>query len=148
MFLDDLLKLADAQTTTYSTASGSTLNTVAVGESYEGAWFYCRVDTTFVTGAGVCFAEFQLQTDTLSTMNAGTTLLNSATFPVATLVRGFEYKARIPPGVKQFLRGYMKVTSHEHVALGAGSDTDFFSTAVYDMFIVKDVEVANTGVLA
>ena len=62
MFLDDLLKLADAQESTISVASTSHIDIIAAGDSYEGAWFYARVDTAFVAGAGEPNGMFSIQT--------------------------------------------------------------------------------------
>lgn len=150
MFLDASLILAETLTTTYSTASTSYVDTLARGETYEGAWFYCVVNTLFTVGGGAPYAKFQLQTSPATNFtDAGTvTLLASATKNAAANTAGLIYKARIPSGVRRYLRGYFQVTAPNNLILASGNDTIYFATASYDMYIVKDVDIDSSGALA
>ena len=133
MFLDDLLKLADAQESTVSVASTSYIDTLAAGDSYEGAWFYARVDTAFTDGAGSPTATFSVQTGDAITCD--TTLVSSTALLSASLTAGAEVKLRIPPGAKRYIRGYVTVAD--------GTEAKRFSAGKWDMFIVKDVDMGG-----
>ena len=134
MILDKLAVFADAQSTTTSVASTDVIDTLAAGDSYEGAWFVVRVDTAFVAKNGAPATIFQLQTSPSSNFtDAGTTTLaQSASYLVAQLTAGKFWAVRIPPGAKRYLRGYKYVSNYS-----AGSID--ISTCAYDMFIVKDI---------
>ena len=134
MYLDDLLKLADAQVSTVTAASTSYIDTLAAGDSYEGAWLYIRIDTA-VTASGSATVDFALQTDDDSTFPSATTLISSGAIAKASLIIGKEIKLRIPPGAQRYLRGYVTVASGP-LLLGK-----------WDMFIVKDVDI-QSNVLA
>lgn len=128
MFLDDLLKLADAQESTASVASTSYVDTIAKGDSYEGAFFYVRIDTA-VTASGSATVDFALQTDDTSTFPSATTLVSTGAVAKATLISGKSYKIRIPAGAERYLRGYATVA------------TGPLLTGKWDMYIVKDVDI-------
>ncbi len=137
MYLDGLLKFADAQTDTESAASTNVVDTLAKGDvnasSQSGAYFYVRIDTTFVIDSGAPTAQFQLQTSAQEDFTGGAdTMVQSAAFVVANLTAGTEIKMPIPTGALRYIRGYIVTTS---------SSTTRFTTAVYDMFIAKDVEI-------
>ena len=144
MILDALLIFADGQTTTYSSASTNYVDTLATGENYQQSFFYARVDTLFVAGAGTPYASFQLQTSEVSTFGEYTVLTASTTLPASSLIAGYTVKAPVPAGVKRYLRGYLAVTGPTGYPVASGEDTNYFSTAVYDMFIVKDVDIDNS----
>ncbi|MFA5217139.1 Bbp16 family capsid cement protein [Sulfuricurvum sp.] len=130
MILDDLLKLADAQESTVSVASTSYIDTIAAGDSYEGAWLHVRVDTA-ITASGSATVNFALQTDDDSTFPSATTLVETGAVAKAVLVAGKEYKIRIPPGAERYLRGYVTIASGPLL------------TGKWDMFIVKDVDMGG-----
>lgn len=131
MILDSLLKLADAQESTVSVASTSYIDTLAKGDSYEGAWFLIRIDTA-VTASGSATVDFALQTDSDTGFATDLkTLVSSGAIGKASLIKGKEIKLRIPPGALRYLRGYATVASGP---LTAGK---------WDMWIVKDVDMGN-----
>lgn len=135
MFLDDLLKLADAQESTVSVASTDYIDTIAKGDAYVGAWMYIRIDTAFVAGAGAPTATFQLQTAAATNFDGGTTLTASSALIAADLIAGKEVKLRIPVGVLRYIRGYMVVDS--------GLEAKRFSAGKFDIYLVKDVDSGN-----
>jgi hypothetical protein len=70
------------------------------------------------------------------------TLITTAATLVSGLTAGTQFKVRIPPGCKDYIRGYKSVTNYTTAcALGACG---------YSMYILKDVDipVANPDVLA
>ena len=139
MILDDLLKLADAQSSTVSVASTSYIDTQAGGDSYEGAWFYFRVDTLFAS-EGTVTCDIQLQTSANTTFSgartATYTLVSSSALEFSTFVAGYVYKVRIPPRAQRYIRG--------HIVVSPNSGANYATSAIYDMFIVKDVDVDRT----
>jgi len=143
MFLDDLLKLADAQESTVSVASTSYIDTVAKGDAYVGAYFYVRIDTAYTVGAGTPNARFAIETASDTGFTADfVELTSSDTFVAATLVAGKEVKLRIPPGAQRYIRGYQTcqglITA---ISTAEISDTHQFGAGKFDMFIVKDVDI-------
>ena len=144
MILDGLLVLCEDTTTTTSVASSSTVNTVAVGDAYEGAWFYVQVSTAFTALVGAPTTSFLLETSSVEafTSDVNTLITTTATL-VAGLTAGTQFKARIPPGAKKYIRGYKSVTNYAAASIA-------LATCGYSMYIVKDVEipVQNPDVLA
>lgn len=106
-------------------------------DAYVGNWFVVRVAAT--AGApmsNVGTMQFQLQTSTdsgfvggLSTGN-DVTLCQSSAFSFGTLTAGKFYAARIPSGMKRYLRAYYVV---------AGGNA--FPSLTTDSFIVRDVDL-------
>ena len=139
MILDALALLSDAQNSTVSVASTNVIDTVAAGDSYEGAWFVARVDTAFTTATTVPTFTFQLQTAATEDFSGATpaTLIQSAAYLASQLTAGKFWAARIPPGCKRYLRGYKVVST----ITGA----NYVTAAVYDMFIVKDIALLVNG---
>jgi hypothetical protein len=136
MYLDDLLKLADAQESTATVASTSYIDTLAKGDSYEGAWLYIRIDTAVDSAGGAGTVNFALETDSDSGFATNLkTLVSTGVIAEATLIKGYEAKVRIPPGALRYLRGYVTIAGE---ALTAGK---------WDMYIVKDVDI-NSNRLA
>lgn len=134
MILDNLALLADALENTLSVASTSTIDTLAAGDAYVGAWFVARVDTAFTAGAGAPTATFQLQTSANENFSGGaTTLINSSAYLAAALTAGKIFVGRIPPGSLRYLRGYKVVDD--------GTSTKRFSAGKFDMYIVKDIDL-------
>ena len=135
MILDNSLLLGDAQTITTG-ASTNVVDTLAAGDSYEGAWLYVAVNEVFVTAGTAGTLQIQLQTSSLENFEGSATqsvtLSQSAAIAEATLVAGYEmYKVRIPPGAKRYLRTYMVV----------GTDTGTITTGKLDMYIAKDAPI-------
>ena len=130
MILDDLLKLADAQESTVSTASTSYVDTIAKGDSYEGAWLYVRIDTA-CTSAGATTVDFALQTDDNTSFSSATTLVSTGATAKASLTSGKEFALRIPAGAERYIRGYVTVATGPLLA------------GKWDMFIVKDVNIPS-----
>ncbi len=130
MLLDIRARFADAQETTVSAASTDVIDTVAAGDSYEGAWFVSRIDTATTSG-GSATVTFQLQTAATEDFTGDTaaTLIASTAFPVADLTAGKYYAARIPPGAKRYLRAYQVIATAD---LTAGK---------FDHFITNDIDV-------
>ena len=142
MILDSLALLSDDQTTTTSVASTDLINTVAAGDSYEGAWFYVQVSTAF-TATGAPTTQFELQTSATEAFTVTATLCQTSAYLVADLTAGKQFKMRIPPGALRYIRGYKKVTNY-------ATGTIVLSACGYTMAIVKDVgiPVASPDVLA
>ena len=144
MILDSLLVLAEDVTTTTSVASTSTVNTVAAGDSYAGAWFYVQVSTAFTAALGAPTTSFLLETSSVEAFTSDCiTLITTAALVVADLPAGKQLKVRIPPGAKKYIRGYKSVTNYAAASIA-------LATCGYTMMIVKDVEipVQNPDVLA
>jgi len=138
MFLDDLLKLADAQESTISVASTSYVDTQAGGDSYEGAFMYVRIDTAFVaTGSPNASWAIETADDTAFSTNL-TTLCQTGTTLASALTIGTEFKVRIPSRARRYVRGKLNVAVHGAVAI---SDTHKFTAGKFDQFITKDVDV-------
>lgn len=133
MILDALTTFSDAQSSTLAVASTDIIDTLAAGDSYEGCWFVARVDTAF-TKVGAPTVVFQLQTcaDSDFGTSAPVSLCVSASYVAANLVAGKFVAMRIPHGAKRYLRGYKVITVYNGV--------DYWTAAVYDMFIVKDID--------
>ena len=130
MFIDALTVFSDAQAVTVSAASTNYMDTLAAGDSYEGAWLVFRVETAFTAG-GAATMQVDLQTDDNSSFSSATTLctLPGGAIAVATLVAGLIRKVRIPPGAERYLRGYYTVSTGPMTAGNA------------DLFITKDVDL-------
>jgi len=137
MILDALLKFADAKESTNSEGGASYIDTITEGEAYVGCFVVARVDTAYTAGAGGPHIIFKLITSDSVTTNhsSAITLCQSATYVAAQLTAGKYWVARIPPGVKRYLHGY-KYSSDS----GNGRR---FSAGKWDMFIVKDIDLAN-----
>lgn len=133
MFIDYLATFSDAQNSTVSAASTNVVDTVAAGDAYVGAWFVTRVDTAFTTATAVPTFTFQLQTAATEDFSGATplTLVQSAAYLASQLTAGKYWAARIPPGVKRYLRGYKVVSTN--------TGANYVTAAVYDMFIVQDI---------
>ena len=142
MFLDDLLKLADAQESTVSVASTSYIDTLAAGDSYEGAWMYVRVDTAFTAGAGEPHGKWSIETSETTDFAGTTVLASSDTYLAAELTAGKEIKIRIPAGARQYLRGYFTARAGLYGET-AIADVDKFGSGKWDIFIVKDVDLGS-----
>jgi hypothetical protein len=137
MILDDRAQFSDAQENTTSVASTDVIDTVAAGDSYEGAWFVALVDTAFTANSATPTNTFQLQTSDTEAFLGGSnaqTLVQSAAYIYTDLTAGKFFAARIPPGAKRYLRGY-KLTAGET----AGSAV--YSAGKFDMFITKDIDL-------
>lgn len=135
MILDGLLVLDDTMTTTTSCASTNVINTVAAGDSYEGAWFVVQIDTSF-TATGAPTTVFQLQTSDLETFldTDDVTLCQTASTLVAGLTAGTRFAIRIPPGAKKYIRGYKSITNYSAPSIAV-------TASAYSMFIVKDIDM-------
>lgn len=129
MFIDATTMMADAQESTVTAASSSYIDTLAAGDSYEGAWFVVRIDTACTTGDSAT-VKFELETDTASGFATNKkTLAGFGAIAAATLVKGYTLAVRIPPGAYRYLRGYTTV------AVGS------LLTGKWDMMIVKDKDL-------
>lgn len=136
MILDALAVLGDAQSSTVSAASTSYVDTLATGQQYDGCLFVNRIDTAFAS-SGTTTCTFQLQTSDDSSFldSTSATLAASSAFTASQLTAGMMWVAKIPPkGVKRYIRGY-KVMS-------ANSGANYWTSCIYDTFIVKDVDVS------
>jgi hypothetical protein len=133
MYIDALALFSDAQNSTVSVASTNVVDTLAAGDSYEGAWFVVRVNTAFTTATTVPTFTFQLQTAETEDFSGATpaTLVASAAYLASQLTAGKFWAVRIPPGAKRYLRGYKVVSTN--------TGANYVTAAVYDMFIVKDI---------
>ena len=139
MFLDDLLKLADAQESTVSVASTSHIDTLAKGDAYVPNFAYIRIDTAFTAGAGQPNASFKIQSSSSSTFASDVnTLCESETLLASSLIAGKEYKLRLASGAKRYIRGYMTVGVHGGTAI---SDTHKFGAGKFVIFLVTDVDI-------
>lgn len=130
MIQDKLARFSDAQAITTSSASTDVINTLAAGDSYEGAWFVAGIDTTVAGGASVT-TTFQLQTSANEDFStSAATLVQSAAYLTASLTAGKMFVARIPPGARKYLRAYKVV-----------GGTGVLTAGAYDFYIVKDIDV-------
>ena len=133
MILDSLLLLDDDLTTTTNVASSSVIDTVAAGDSYEGAWFFVQVSTSF-TATGAPKTSFQVQTSATEAFTVVATLVASSEYLVAELPAGTFIKMRIPPGAKRYIRGYKYISNYT-------SSTIVLTACAYSMYICKDVSI-------
>ena len=148
MILDASLKLVDSLANTLCAASTNIIDTVAAGDSYEGAWFYVNIVTLPTQVLGTNFLQFQLQTSAATNFGAADTLVQSSTLTVATCATGYVWRTRIPPLAKRYLRGYLVNSKDGGDVSGDGDDTNTISGLGYSMSIVKDVDMNQSGVLA
>jgi hypothetical protein len=142
MLLDNSLLLEDEeQTATTSAASTDYIDTLAAGEAVEGAWIVFKVGATaFTAQVGAPTVVFQLQTDSASTFGSDgsttaiTLCASSAALVAALTASTVMYKARIPAGVKRYIRAYKSVSNYSAgtIALAGGT---------WQAFIVKDVDI-------
>lgn len=139
MFQDILATFSDAQSSTISAAFTDYISTVSTsalrGNAYVGCFAVARVDTSFAA-TGVTTCTFQLQTsDDANFLDSTTaTLAASSAFTAAQLTAGKMWAVRIPSsGMKKYLRMY-KVMS-------ANTGGNFWTVAIYDGFIVADIDV-------
>lgn len=135
MMLDALAVFADAQADTLSAASTDVVDTLAAGDSYEGAWLNVRIDTAYAVITGSPTNTFQLQTAPDSTFNVGAvTLAQSAALLYTDMVANeYVWKVRIPPGAKRWLRVYKVTTT-------SGGSNYFFNAGKFDAFITLDID--------
>ena len=136
MILDSLLLLAEDVTNTMSLASTSTIDTVAAGDSYEGAWFVVQVSTSFTAGLGAPTTIFQLQTSATEAFGTSVdvTLIATGATLVAGLPAGTFFKVRIPPGALRYIRAFKLVSNYASTTIALGA-------CGYSMFITKDVTI-------
>lgn len=129
MIKDLLAVFSDAQTTTTSAASTDYIDTLVAGDAYVGNWFVGQIDTVPTITNGQPSLLFQLQTSAESSFTDVTsvTLIASVTYISSQLTAGKFFAARIPLGVKRYLRGYTVKTAN-------------FAALAYDMYIVKDLD--------
>jgi len=87
MWIDDLLYLANAQTTTTSVASTNIIDTLAAGDAYSNAcWFVFQVTTAFANqGTVTWLIELQTSSDGFLGVGNDTTLVASAAFTASQL---------------------------------------------------------------
>ena len=110
MILDAFTLMSSAQAPTSSSASTDYIDTVAAGDSYEGAWFYFKVDTA-ATASGAATVTVALETDDNDSFSSAKTLVSSGAVAKATLVAGYEYKVRIPAGAERYIRAYYTIAT-------------------------------------
>lgn len=133
MILDKLALLSDAQNSTVSVASTDYIDTLAKGQAYDGCHFVVRVDTSFAS-QGTTTCTFQLQTSDETSFGDSATLAASSAFVASQLTAGKFWAVKIPStGVRRYIRGY-KVMSEN-------TGGNYWTAAIYDMFIVKDIDV-------
>lgn len=131
MFLDKFLLMSDSQNLTAitaATASTSYIDTLAAGDDYAGCWYVMNVETALTSTTTNGTVTFALQTDSSSAFGTATTVINSGALGSATMVAGYKFKARIPTGLKRYVRVLM-------------TPSTTISTAIVSNFIVKDVDV-------
>lgn len=144
MIQDALATFSTAQATSSTSYAGTDIldNTInAVGyptnpDAYVGAWFVVRVAASATAPMGnVGTIQFQLQTSTGSAFTDGNgtndiTLCQSTAYSFGTLTAGKYFAARIPPGMRRFVRAFYVV-----------STTGAFPTLTTDAFITKDIDM-------
>ena len=135
MYIDKLLLLADAQTTTTSGASTDYIDTTAasikLGDAINGLWWVVKTEALFVT-SNAASATWSLQTSNDANFidSTTTTLATTASFLVADLTANkIMSRIRVPLGVKRYIRSYMTVG-------GSG----VFTTATRSSFLTTDVD--------
>lgn len=130
--MDKNLVLADAQAET-TVAAHDTTNIIdlgAGGDAYDNLWSVFRVDTLFATSAGAVITYALQHCDTVG--GSYTNLLTHfSAVAAASLTAGLQYKAKLPVGVKRFVKGVLTI--------GTGAA----SAGKFDAFLVKDVEIRH-----
>lgn len=135
MMLDSLLQLADAVTTTTTSASTNVIDLAERASSEKECWFVFNVPTAW-TQAGSNTIKLEVQTSEAEGFGGDAsdeTLVASGTIAVSSLVAGYSWKTRIPFGRKRYLRGYLTVTGN--------SGANYITAAKYDMNIVMDADM-------
>lgn len=131
MIMDAYLLMSDSQNLTAvasATASTSYIDTVAAGDDYAGAWYVMNVETALTSATTSNTLTFALQSDSTTAFSTATTHISSGALGSATMVAGYTFKARIPTGLKRYVRVLMTPVST-------------VSTGIVSNFIVKDVDV-------
>ena len=131
MIMDVYLLMSDSQNLTAvasATASTSYIDTVAAGDDYAGAWYVMNVETALTSATTSNTLTFALQSDSTTAFSTATTHISSGALGSATMVAGYTFKARIPTGLKRYIRVLMTPVST-------------VSTGIVSNFIVKDADV-------
>ena len=131
MIMDAYLLMSDSQNLTAiasATASTSYIDTLAVGDDYAGAWYVMNVETALTSATTSNTLTFALQSDSTTAFSTATTHISSGALGSATMVAGYTFKARIPTGLKRYIRVLMTPVST-------------VSTGIVSNFIVKDAHV-------
>lgn len=131
MIMDAYLLMSDSQNLTAvasATASTSYIDTVAAGDDYAGAWYVMNVETALTSATTSNTLTFALQSDSTTAFSTATTHISSGALGSATMVAGYTFKARIPTGLKRYVRVLMTPVST-------------ISTGIVSNFIVKDADV-------
>lgn len=136
MIQDSLAIFATAQTTTTSVAHTDIIDTLAKGDSYEGAFFVFQVSTAFTQVGTASRLTVQLQSSDVSTFNdtSDVTVVQSAPFATASLTAGKMWAVRIPAGTKRYIRAYNSVS-------GTSAGAAAFSGGAWNSFIAADIDV-------
>lgn len=135
MFLDKLLQMADAASSTVTAAFTDVVPLSARSDANKDAWFVVSAPTAW-TESGTNTVIFSLQTaDTEDFSGASPeTLVATGSIDVADISAGkVLMKVRIPVGVKKYLRGYKTVTGN--------SGANYITAASLDANIVLDAEI-------
>lgn len=129
MRLDKQLMLSDAQAETTQAAHVSTnvINLGAAGDSDKELFLVIRVDTSCTSG-GAATVAFSLVTSAAEALSDPVTLFSTAALGYATLVAGYEIKARIPRGMLQYLGAYITI---------AGAD---LTAGKFDIFLTEAID--------
>jgi len=114
MILDKALQLSKEQAVTASAASTNSVDQKAAGDAYEPVFVVATVDVDFATLTSLTIG---IQTATDSAFTSPITVLSSGAIPVANLKAGKEvFKARLPHGLKRYVRAYYTVTGSNATA--------------------------------
>lgn len=131
MILDNYLVMSSSQNLTQvasATASTNYIDTIAAGDDYAGCWYVMNVETALTSATTSNTVTFALQSDSSSAFGTATTHISSGALGSATMVAGYTFKARIPTGLKRYIRVLMTPVST-------------VSTGIVSNFIVKDADV-------
>ena len=136
MLLDKFLLMSDSQNLSQGVAIASTsyIDTNAIGDDYAGCWYVATVESVFTATTTSGTLTLALQTDSSSAFGTATTVIQSAALTSAVAVAGYTFKARIPTGLKRYIRVLM-------------TSSNTCSTGIVSNFIVKDAD-CNTQMVA
>lgn len=107
MYIDKNLQMCTNQAVTADAATTNIINQGAAGDAYDGKWMFIHCSENAATCDGIIF---KLQTSVDEAFTSPIDVLVAPQVLVASLLADtIVWKARIPSGLKQYIRGYFDV---------------------------------------
>ena len=130
MILDHNNQLSRLQAVTVSADSTDLIDQGAAGQAIGSElWLVGRVGTAFNSGDANATLTIALQSDSAKAFNAAVVTHYSVVVPLASLTANSTlFKVKVPPGLKQYVRGYYTVSAE-------------MTAGTIDLFLTPDVEV-------